>query len=79
MTSGPSMYAMIRVDPPQAEQVSILISKTRLMRCAQVTAAKCIDTSAIGAGQNAEWCGSTDRSWPVALVAGAVLTVRSCG
>ena len=40
MMAGSSMHAMMRTAPPQAEQVSMSIPKTRLSRCAQVIAAR---------------------------------------
>ena len=40
MTCASSMHAMIRTAPPQAEQVSMSIRKTRFRRRAQVIAAR---------------------------------------
>ena len=40
MTAGSSMVAMIRTSPPQASQVAMSMSKTRLRRCAQLMAAR---------------------------------------
>lgn len=40
MTSGSSIQAMIRTDPPQLGQVSISMPKTRSRRCALLVAAR---------------------------------------
>ena len=40
MTSGSSIYAMIRTAPPHCGQVSISIPKVRFRRCAQVIEAR---------------------------------------
>jgi len=70
ITAGPSIQAMMRTAPPQAEQVAISMPKTRLRRCAWASSRRAVRRVLAPLDPRSYQADHPGPAWPVSLAPG---------